>query len=167
MNQSKWTPFIQNLWFRRHYMKFVYVLQFLILSIPFQVEFGFSQLNMISLILLAISTFIVHEWIHIVIVHKKGDMSLTFRGIFFWLHSNAVLSKPRFFLFMSSPFILLTMIPGTLSFFMPEELQVALLFVCWINTLYSASDLFNSVLILLKPRNSKFYRGFYKVESVQ
>lgn len=148
-------------------MKFVYVLQFLILSIPFQVELGLSQLNLISLILLAASTFIVHEWIHIVIVHKKGDMSLTFRGVFFWLHSNAILSKPRFFLFMSSPFIMLTVIPVTLSFFMSGELQVTLLFVCWINTFYSASDLFNSVLILLKPRNSRFYRGFYKVEPVR
>ncbi|MFK3937495.1 DUF3267 domain-containing protein [Alkalihalobacillus sp. NPDC078783] len=166
MNQSEWKPFIKNEWFRIHYMKFVYVFQFLVLSIPFLMGASFSQLNMFSIFLLAIGTFITHEWIHIVTVYKKGDMSLTFKGIFFWLHTNAVLSKPRFFLFMSSPFTFLTIVPGTLSLFTSGELQVIMLFVCWINTFYSASDLFNSVLILLKPRNSKFYRGFYKVEAV-
>lgn len=148
-------------------MKFVYVFLFLVLSIPFQMELGFSKLNISFLILIGISTFIVHEWLHIVTVYNKGDMSLTFTRVFFWLHTNAVLSKPRFFLFMSSPFILLSIIPGLLSFFTSGEFQIILLFICWINTLYSASDIFNSVLILKKPQNSKFLRGFYKIDSVR
>ncbi|MEN0641899.1 DUF3267 domain-containing protein [Alkalicoccobacillus gibsonii] len=167
LNRSEWTPFIHNAWFRQHYMKFVYVFLFLVLSIPFQMELGFSKLNISFLILIGISTFIVHEWLHIVTVYNKGDMSLTFTRVFFWLHTNAVLSKPRFFLFMSSPFILLSIIPGLLSFFTSGEFQIILLFICWINTLYSASDIFNSVLILKKPQNSKFLRGFYKIDSVR
>ncbi|WP_264988790.1 DUF3267 domain-containing protein [Lysinibacillus piscis] len=162
MKLSDWTPFIQNHWYRQHYMKFVYLLQFIILLIPSFFETSFMHIHIFWLIIMGIIVFIIHEYIHIITINKKGDISLTFRG-FFWLNTNAVLSKTRFWLFMSLPFILLSIIPVILSLYVPSNIKSILLFVSWINTLISASDIINSCLIALKPRNAVFCRGYYRV----
>lgn len=167
MDWSDWTPFIQNHWYRKHYMKFVYLLQLIIFLIPFFFETRFTQMNMFTLILIGIFVFIIHEAIHIVIIKNKGDISLTFSGIFFWLHTNAVLSKTRFWFFMTSPFIVLSGVPAIMSLFTPSDLQSILLFVSWINALISGSDIVNSLLIATKPKNAIFCRGYYRVQSDQ
>ena len=162
---SGWTPFIQNNWYRKHYMKFVYLLQIFILLIPFFFDKQFNHINIFPLIIIGFLVFIIHESIHIIIINKKGDISLTFSGIFFWLHTNAVLSKARFWLFMSTPFIFLSVVPAILSFYVSDTIKSILLFVCWINALISASDIISSYLIALKPKKTVFFRGYYQSQT--
>lgn len=164
LDSTVWTPFIKNNWYREHYMKFVYLLQVVLLFIPTLFNTGFSQLHIFALILIGILIFILHECLHIVVINKKGDISLTFSGVFFWIDTNAILSKPRFWVFMSLPYIVLSIMPFILSFYVSEDLKLNLLFISWFNTLISASDIINSILIALKPRNTLFCRGYMRVE---
>ncbi|WP_102272154.1 DUF3267 domain-containing protein [Cytobacillus massiliigabonensis] len=164
LDLSEWTPFIQNDWFRKHYMKFVYLLQVIIFLVPYFVGGWFPRIPMFALFLIGILVFIIHEALHIIVVNKKGDISLTFRGIFFWLHTNAILSNPRFWIFMSLPFIALSIVPLIISLFLSEDLKSVLLFVSWINAMISGSDIINSFLIAMKPKNSEFCRGYYRLK---
>ena len=107
--------------------------------------------------------FIIHECLHIFVINKKGDISLTFSGIFFWLNTNATLSKTRFWVFMSLPLIALSVVPAIVSFYVSGNIKSILLFVSWINLLISSSDIINSFLIAIKPKNSVFCRGYYRV----
>ncbi|MED3281247.1 metalloprotease family protein, partial [Bacillus thuringiensis] len=61
-------------------------------------------------------------------------MSLTFSKRFFGLNTNAVLSKTRFWVFMSLPIIVLSVVPAMMSFFVSGNIKSILLFICWINT---------------------------------
>ena len=164
MDLSEWTPFIQSHSLRKHFMKYVYLLQVIIFLIPFLFRGWFPHIDAFYLILLWFFVFLIHETLHIIVINKKGDISLTFRGIFFWLHTNAILSKPRFWLFMSLPFLGLSVVPFIVSFFLSGELKSIFLFVSWINTLISASDIINSLLIAVKPRNSVFCKGYYQLQ---
>lgn len=164
MDLSEWTPFIQNHWLRKHYMKFVYLLQVIIFVIPYFFGGWFPHITTFALFLIGISVFIIHETLHIIVVNKKGDISLTFSGIFFWLHTDAILSKPRFWVFMSLPFIALSVVPGFISLFLSEDIKSIFLFVSWINSLISASDIINSLLIAIKPKNSVFCKGYYRLQ---
>ncbi|MEI2316446.1 DUF3267 domain-containing protein [Bacillus paramobilis] len=164
MDLSEWTPFIQNNWHRKHYMKFVYVLQIIIFLIPYYFGASFTHINIFYLIIIGIFVFIVHECLHIIVINKMGDISLTCSGIFFWLNTNAILSKTRFWIFMSLPIIVLSVVPAIISSFVSGNIKSILLFVCWINAIISASDIYNSLLIAIKPKNSIFCRGYYKVE---
>lgn len=94
MNFSNYKPFIKNDWFRRHFMKFVYALQLILifLSIALGV-WSFS--NWFIKVAVLIATFLCHELLHILVVYKIGDISLTHSGIFFWLESSAVMSKKK------------------------------------------------------------------------
>ncbi|MBY0121965.1 DUF3267 domain-containing protein [Bacillus sp. S/N-304-OC-R1] len=164
MDLSEWTPFIPNHWFRKHYMKFVYLLQVIIFLIPYFFGGWFPHITTFVLFLIGLLVFITHETLHIIVINKKGDISLTFRGLFFWLHTNAVLSKQRFWVFMSLPFIVLSVVPVIVSFFVTEDIRSIFLFVCWINSLISASDIINSFLIAIKPKNSVFCKGYYQLQ---
>ncbi len=105
--------------------------------------------------------YVCHELLHIVVVYRIGDLSLTHSGIFFWLNSDAVMSKVRFWMFMTLPFLGLTLVPGVVLLFTDGFLFEVLRYVAWINAIIAGSDIINSVLILLKPNKAKFYRGFY------
>lgn len=83
MDLSEWTPFIQNNWHRKHYMKFVYVLQIIIFLIPYYFRADFTHINIFYLIIIGICVFIIHEFLHVIVIKKKGDISLTCSGIFF------------------------------------------------------------------------------------
>lgn len=83
MDLSEWTPFIQNNWHRKHYMKFVYVLQIIIFLIPYYFGADFTHINIFYLIIIGICVFIIHEFLHVIVIKKKGDISLTCSGIFF------------------------------------------------------------------------------------
>ncbi len=163
LDSTVWTPFIKNTWFREHYMKFVYLLQVFLLFIPPIFSTGISQIHTFALILTGFLVFILHEFLHILVIKKNGDISLTFSGIFFWINTNAVLSKCRFWVFMSLPFIVLSVVPFILSFYVSGDLKLILLFISWFNTLISASDIINSFLIALKPKNTLFCRGYMRV----
>jgi hypothetical protein len=163
MDLSEWTPFIQNRWYRKHYMKFVYLLQIIIVLTPYLFGKGFTYIDITFLIIIGILVFIIHECLHIIVIHKKGDISLTFSGIFFWLNTNAILSKSRFWIFMSLPLIVLSIVPALISLFSTGNIKSILLFISWINLIISASDIYNSILIAIKPKNSVFRKGYYKV----
>lgn len=164
MDFSEWTPFIQNNRYRKHYMKFVYLLQIIIFLIPYFFEIGFTHINIFYLIIIGIFVFIIHECLHILVINKKGDISLTCSGIFFWLNTNAILSKARFWVFMSLPIIVLSIVPAVMSFYVSGNMKSIMLFICWINTFISASDIYNSFFIAIKPKNSVFCRGYYQVK---
>lgn len=164
MDLSEWTPFIRNQWLRTYYMKFVYLLQVMICLIPYFFRGWFPPFSIFALILIGILIFIIHETLHIIVINKKGDISLTFSGIFFWLHTNAFLSKPRFWLFMSLPLLVLSVVPAIASFFLSGDLKSILLFVSWINAVISGSDIINSFLIAIKPKNAIFCKGYYRLQ---
>jgi len=161
---SEWTPFIQNNWFRKHYMKFVYLLQLIIFLLPNFFTTRFTNINLFLLIIIGILVFIIHECLHILVINKKGDISLTFSGIFFWLNTNAILTKNRFWVFMSLPFIVLSVVPIILSFYVLGNIKLILLFVSWFNTLISSSDIINSFLIAIKPKSTVYCRGYYRIK---
>ena len=71
MDFSEWTPFIQNTWYRKHYMKFVYLLQIIILSIPYFFGAGFTHINLFYLIIMGMIVFAIHECLHVLVVYKK------------------------------------------------------------------------------------------------
>lgn len=169
MDFSEWTPFIQNGWFRKQFMKFVYLLMIFFFLAPnwFGAQGSFisssTQFIKFPLILLVIvCVFITHELLHILVIHRKGDISLTYSGIFFWLNTNAILSKMRFWIFISLPYIVLSVIPAIVSLFITGNIKALLLFICWMNLIISSADIINSFLIIIKPNNSVFCRGYYR-----
>lgn len=164
MDLVEWIPFIKSDWFRRHYMKFVYLLQVIIFLTSCYFSPWANHINTLPLILISIFVFIIHESLHIIVISKKGDISLIFSGTFFWINTNAVLSKMRFWLFMSLPFIALSVVPVIISFFVSGDIKLILLFIGWINSIISSSDIINSLLIAIKPKNSIFCRGYYRVK---
>ncbi|NIK77711.1 hypothetical protein FHS15_002849 [Paenibacillus castaneae] len=166
MDVSEWKPFIQNNWFRKHYMKFVYLLMIIFFLAPFWLGAEFTPITKFPLILIIASVFITHEILHILVINTKGDISLTFRGIFFWLNTNATLSKKRFWVFMSLPYIGLSVMPAITSLFVSGNMKSLLLFIGWINVIISSSDIINSFLILIKPNNSVFCRCYYRGEDI-
>lgn len=163
MEGSEWMPFIRNDWFRVHYMKVVYVWMALQLSLPLWLNMGIGLPGNTPLIPLLIAVFMLHEALHIGVIYGKGDISLTFRGIFFWLNTNAELSKSRFWLFMTLPFIGLTVVPLAVCFVAPESVRPLLLLIAWVNSVISSSDFLNSIMILLKPNKAIFCRGYYRL----
>ena len=164
IDTTDWNPFIKNQWFKNHFMYFVYYLQtaLLISSIKLGV-WGFS--TVFIKVVLFVCTYVIHELLHMIVIYKAGDMSITHSGIFLWINSGAVLSKLRFFIFMSLPFISLTVIPAILCIFLSGELKDLAVYVSWINSIIAGSDIINSVLIAMKPKNTLFYRGYYKEKS--
>lgn len=166
LDLSEWKPFIKNIWFQKHYMKIVYLLMVTFFLVPYWFFGGnFNHMTKFPLILIIVLVFLIHEALHILVINNKGDISLTFRGIYFWLNTNAILSKKRFWVFMSLPFIVLSVIPVITSFFVSGDSKAFILFISWFNLIISSSDIVNSLLILLKPNKSVFYRGYYRVES--
>lgn len=157
-----YTRFIRSDWFNKNFMYFVYGLQAMLLLVPFLFGWTFSSLPV--RILAGISTFLVHELLHILVVFRKGDISITHSGIFFWIHSNAVMSKGQFWFFMTLPFLVLTVVPLLALPFVSGFWFDLLLFVAWLNAVIAGADILNSVLILFKPKKAKFYRGYYIVE---
>ena len=161
---SNWTPFIKNVWFRKHFMKFVYSLQVVLALVSMMIG-AWDFANWVIKSIIFIWVFIVHELLHILVIYKIGDISLTHSGIFFWLNSNAIMSKKRFWLFMTLPLLVLTILP---IFVLPFTYGFAfdvLMCILWINSIIAGSDIINSILIAIKPSNAKFCRGYYIVEN--
>lgn len=160
---SEYKPVIENEWFRKHFMSFVYVIQGIILcgSMILGV-WKFSNIFIKTLVFIFV--FLVHELLHISVIWRIGDISMTHSGIFFWLNSAAKMSKLRFYLFMSLPIWLLTILPTIIAINVQGNLFLYARYIAWINTIIAGSDILNSIVILTKPRNSIFFRGFYKIE---
>ena len=97
-----------------------------------------------------------------IVIYKAGDISITHSGIFLWITSGAFLNKLRFFVFMSLPFIGLTVVPVILCCFLSGKAEDIVVYGAWVNSMIAGSDIINSVLIATKPNNTLFYRGYYK-----
>lgn len=162
IDYEKYKPFIRNNWFRQNFMYFVYVLQvtLVILSILLGV-WKFS--NILIKLALFLLVYLVHELLHISVVWRVGDISLTHSGIFFWLNSSAKMSKIRFLLFMSMPLLILSIVPMIIALFSYGPVYQYMRYIAWINAIIAGADIINTFLIIIKPRNSVFYRGFYKM----
>lgn len=160
---SNWRPFIKNEWFRKHFMKFVYALQVVLILISGALGV-WNYTNIFIRIVVFIIVYVSHELLHILVVYKMGDISLTRSGIFLWLNSNAVMTKIRFWLFMTLPLIVLTIIPTILLLLVEGIIFDVLTYVLWVNAIIAGSDIINSVLIAIKPTNAKFCRGYYSTE---
>lgn len=96
IDTSEWNPFIKNQWFRNHFMYFVYCFQVVLVMIS-SVYGVWNFSNVLLKFILFISTYLIHELLHVAVIYKAGDISLTHSGIFFWITSGAVLSKLCFF----------------------------------------------------------------------
>lgn len=180
---SKWIPFIKNEWLRKNYMKFVYLLMgvlFIVLSL-FESNFYNKQIkntfadcisnsiigyfiSLVYVVLIIVIIFILHELLHIAVVYNMDDISLTHSGIFFWLNTNAILSKMQFWLFMTLPIIGLSAVPLIISLFINGYIKSLMIFICWVNLIIASSDIINSILILIKPNNTLFCRGYYRAK---
>ncbi len=163
IDRTNWNPFIKNQWFRNNFMYFVYGLQgvLFISSIIFGV-WHFS--NTFIKVSLFICTYAIHELLHMIVIYQVGDISITHSGIFLWITSGAILSKLRFFVFMSLPFIGLTVMPAMVSVFISGEAKNIVIYIAWLNSIIASSDIINFILIAIKPNNSLFYRGYYKTK---
>lgn len=158
---SDWTPFIQNPWFRDHFMYFVYSFQGILVIVSMVLGIWQSP-NFFMKVALFVCTYAIHESLHLIVIYKAGDISITHSGIFFWITSGAVLSKKRFFLFMSLPFLCLTVLPAIAGIFASGIVRDSVVYIAWINAIIAGSDVINSVLIIGKPRDTLFYRGYCK-----
>ncbi len=164
IDTTEWSPFIKNQWFRNNFMYFVYCFQ-AILYLTSIIFGAWRFSNFLIKVGLFIFTFAVHELLHLLVIYKAGDISITYSGVFFWITSGAILSKFRFFVFMALPFIGLTVLPAAVSVFTSGEAKSFVIYVAWINSIIAGSDIINSVLIAAKPSSSLFYRGYYKTNS--
>ena len=165
MDFSNYRPFIKNEWFRKHFMMFVYVLQatLILISVALGV-WNFS--NIFVRVLVFVIVYLCHELLHILVVYRIGDISLTHSGIFLWLNSSAIMSKKRFWLFMTLPLLVLTIIPMSFLPFARGFSFDVLKYIAWINAIIAGSDIINSILIAIKPSNAKFCRGYYIIENL-
>lgn len=163
INTDNWEPVIKNQWFRNHFMYFVYCLQgvlllFSIISGAWRFSNAFVKAG------LYICTFIIHELLHLIVIYKAGDISITHSGIFFWITSGAVLNKIRFLVFMSLPFTGLTVVPAIACVFLSGKLKDMMIYAAWVNSITAGSDIINSIIIAIKPNNASFYGGYYKTD---
>lgn len=135
---------------------------------PFILSIVFGAWNFSDWLIKAVifgGVYFIHELLHILVVNKIGNISLTHSGIFFWLNSDAIMSKCRFWLFMTLPLLVLTVIP-MLAIPLTEGIMFQTLrYIAWINAIIAGADIINSVLIIMKPMRAKFCRGYYIVEN--
>lgn len=163
LESEKWIPFREKEWLRKYFMVLVYILQGVLLVIS--MKLGIWNLFDVRVTLaLLVCVFIVHEMLHIAVVYRAGDISLTYHGgIFLWLTPDAVLSKRRYWLYMTLPLIALTVIPSIFTFFCKGKVYDSLMVISWQNVIIAGADILDSPMILLKPRKSIFWRGRYRV----
>ena len=68
MDFSKFQPFIKSEWFRKHFMKFVYTLQIVLILISMVLGiWNFS--NWLIKIAIFCLVFVIHELLHILVVY--------------------------------------------------------------------------------------------------
>lgn len=162
IDTNEYKPFIKNQWFRKHYMWFAYALMFLLILPVSLLTTSMNDIPFLLRLGMIIPVFLIHELLHVLVVFRIGDIYLTHSGLFFWLRSDAHMSKIRFLIFMSLPFLALSVLPLVIKLFYTGPLVPYISYIAWINSIMASSDILNSMLILIKPRNSVFWRGYYK-----
>ena len=174
-----WKPVIPYKWLREKFMVAVYILQFALFAIFMMYVRSYTpnyDINMqsqiykildyisnnksIIYILLAV-IFIIHEILHITVIFKKWDFSITFKYLFLWISTNAELSKFRQLTFTSLPLFMLTVIPFIISLFVFNDLAYIIRIIAFFNLMVSSADIINSFFILIKPNKAIFCGGMY------
>ena len=88
IDTTSWKRFIENAWFRNHFMWFVYGLQAILRIL----SFGLGAWDFSSFFVrmgLLMGTLIIHELLHLVVIYRAGDVSVTYSGLFHWISSGA------------------------------------------------------------------------------
>ena len=162
INYSEYEPFIGNEWLRKKYMYFTYGIM-VVLFVLALITGGLSAGNLLIRVLIFPFVYVIHEFLHIIIVFQKGDIYLNyFGGIYLWLTPDIELPKRRFWLYMTLPLLVLTGLTGIGSLFSSGAIKEYLCYIAWLNAIIAGSDIINSVLIMIKPVDSRFYRGYYR-----
>ena len=161
IDYNEYKPFIRNDWFRKNYMWFAYGLMALLMATGWFIP-GIRGISMRIRLALVIPVFVIHELLHFLIVFRIGNVSLTHSGIYFWMHSDAHMSKGRFWLFVSLPLVTLTFVPALSAPAFSGPVRSCLAYIAWLNAVIAGSDIINSALILIKPWKAVFWRGYYK-----
>ena len=99
IDHSQYRPFIRNDWFRNHYMFFAYWLM-AVLAVLLFVTGGMKGVSWFLRIPVFVLVFLAHELLHILVIYRIGDIYLSHSGLFFWMNTNAEMSKGRFWLFI-------------------------------------------------------------------
>ena len=163
IDYNKYKPFIGNDFLRKNYMWFAYGLMgilFVLACVCGTMRAG----NFLIRVGIFALVYPIHEFLHILVAYRKGDIYLTHSGLYFWLTPNVQMRKWVFWTFITLPFLMLTVVPGIVSLFCVEEVRSYLVYIAWINAIIAGSDIINSILILLKPNGSAFYRGYWCLE---
>ena len=150
IDHSEYKPFIRNDWFRNHYMFFAYGLMAL-LTVLFFATGAVKAIRSLLRLPVFVLVFLVHESLHMLVVYRIGDIYLSHSGLFFWMQPHARMSKGRFFLFMTLPLFMLTVVPAVLLLPDTGALRPYLLYIAWSNAIIASSDIINAVLITSKP----------------
>ena len=167
INYDEYKPFIKNEWFRKNYMYFAYGLMILLFVLA-TITGGFRAGNLWIKILLFPFVYVIHESLHVLTVFRKGDIYLNYwGGIYLWMTPDFELSKPRYWLFMTLPLLVLTGCTGIAGLFGSGAVKEYLCYIAWLNAFIAGSDIINSPLILIKPAGSHFYRGYYRCEKIR
>ena len=159
-------PFINNRRFSERFMLYVYALQaaLIVLSAFLGVWRVFS---LAVRVLLFCGVYAVHELLHLAVIWRTGDISITHSGIFLWITPGATLSKRRFFMFMSLPLLALTAAPAFVLLLGAERLGGTafdlIKYSACVNAIIAGADIINSILIAIKPRAAMFRRGYYTI----
>ena len=134
IDYEKYKPFISNNWFRQNFMYFVYSLQAMLVTLS--ILFGVWKFsNVFIKLIVFLMVYFVHELLHISVVWRIGDISLTHSGIFFWLNPSAKMSKMRFLLFMSMPLLFLSIVPMIIALISYGPVYQYMRYIAWINAI--------------------------------
>ena len=136
IDHSQYRPFIRNDWFRKHYMVFAYGLMALLTVLLF-VTGGMRGVYYPVRLPIFMLVFLVHELLHILVVYRLGDIYLSHSGLFFWMNPNAEMSKGRFFLYMSLPLLMLTLVPAALLLPDTGAFRPYLRYIAWSNAIFT------------------------------
>ena len=112
-----------------------------------------------------IAMVIIHEMLHIAVIFNKGDFSITFKYLYFWITTNAELSKICYFTFAFLPLFILSIIPFIISLFIFNDLAFIIRIVAFLNLIVSSADIINIVFILSKPNRAIFCQGMYYIKT--
>lgn len=169
-----WEPFINTPWLNKNYNKLFkacMLIWIIALSLYAGTYYQSIRDNYTIIIIAAISVALafavlaVHEALHILVVYRYGDVSLT-RVKGYWgmvgVDSAAELSKLHYLIFALLPTLLLTVCPLIISLFTTGFASYFLGFAALSNI--SPVDIINSIVVIRKPRGTVILSGYYKVE---
>jgi hypothetical protein len=165
LHGDTWKPVIPYKWLIKNFMVTVYVLQFSLIILfmlylrnipnvmngdinPHSLSHEILSYISDNIFILIIAVFIIHELLHITVIFNKADFSITFSKLYFWINTNAELSKYRAFTFVFLPLFILTVTPFISSLFITNDLAYFFRIIAFLNLIISSADIINSTFIL-------------------